>query len=110
MSEKRSDSVWLVVVFVILIGVLPLLMWGSWIWHMPGGMGMMGYGWGFMFLAPLLFLVLIGLGVYYLITEFMSAGKSATGGGRALEFLNEQYAKGAITREQYLKMKEDLEG
>jgi putative membrane protein len=87
-----------------------MFMWGTWSGYMPGMMGMMGYGWGFMFLIPITFLVLIALGAYYLIARFVGAGGLATShGGRALEILNERYAKGEIAREQYLKMKKELE-
>jgi len=110
MSEKKTDLVWLIVVLVVLIGVLPMLLWMSWSGYMPGMMGMMGFGWGFMLLIPIAFLVLIALGVYYLITEFTRTGRPVSSSGeRALEILKERYAKGEITREQYLKMKEEME-
>jgi len=110
MSEKKTDLIWLFVVLLVLIGILPVLMWGSWGSYMPGMMGMMGYGWGFMFLIPVAFLVLIALGAYHLITEFTRTGRPASSHGeRALEILKERYAKGEITREQYLKMKEEME-
>lgn len=110
MSERRNDLVWFLLVPIVLIAIIPLLLWGSWIWHGPGMMGMMGYGWGFMFMIPLALLVLMVLGIYYLVTVFTRTGKpESSDGGKALEILKEQYAKGAITREQYLKMKEDLE-
>jgi len=92
---------------IVLIGILPILIWG------PGGCcmpGMMGYGWWFMPLIPLIFLVLIVLGAYYIIMELFRQGRSKSkDGGRALEILKERYARGEITREEYLKMKEELE-
>jgi putative membrane protein len=82
-------------------------MWTSWGGYMSG---MMGFGWGFMFLIPLAFLVLIVLGAYYLITGFTRTGRFSSGDGkRAFEILKERYARGEITREEYLKMKEELE-
>ncbi len=69
---------------------------GIWMWFMP--------------LIPLAFLVLLALGVYYLIKEFTRTGRSVPSHGeRALEILKERYARGEITREQYLRMKEELE-
>ncbi len=115
MSRKKRDMPWLVVALVVSIAILPVLvwgMWGPWYGYMPGMMGMMGSGWrwGFMSLIPLAFLVLIALGAYYLITEFTKTGGSPPSHSqRALEILKERYAKGDITREQYLKMKEELE-
>lgn len=77
---------------------------------MSGMMGMMGYGSGFMFLIPVVFLVLVGVGAYYLITEFTSNDRSEYSHDKsALEILKERYAQGEITRKQYLKMKEELE-
>jgi len=82
-------------------------MWWPWGGHV---LGMMGFGWSLMFLIPLLFLALIAVGAYYLFTEFTRSSRPSSGGGkRALEILKERYAKGEITREQYLKMKEELE-
>jgi len=111
MPERKRDLIWLLGILVVLIGlvsVLPMLMWWPWGGYMQGMMGMMGYGWGFMFLIPILFLVLIVLGAYYLFTEVSGQSRSESK-GRALEILKERYANGDITREQYLKMKEDLE-
>jgi uncharacterized membrane protein len=48
------------------------------------------------------------LGAYYLITQSSRTGRFNLG-GRAVEILRERYAKGKITREQFLKMKKELE-
>jgi len=109
MFERKSDLVWLAVVLVVLLGFLPALVWALWGGGMLGMMGMMGFGWGSMFLIPLAFLVLVGVGAYYLIIEFTRAKRPALGqGNRALMILNERYAKGEITKEQYLNMKKEL--
>lgn len=109
MSQNRN-LIWLLIVLVVLAVVLPLLIWGLGGGYMSGMMGMMGYGWGFMFLVPVVFLVLIALGAYYLITESTRTSRSVPNRGeRALEILKERYAKGEITREQFLKMKKELE-
>lgn len=105
MSERKLDSLWLVVV----VGGFAVLLIG-WPWA-PSmlGMGMMGFGWGFMFLIPLAFLVLVGIGVYYLFKELTKSKESFRNSPkRTLEILNERYAKGDITRDQYLRMKEEL--
>jgi len=108
MSEKNRDLIWLFMFLVVLISISLVLMWGLGGGYMSEMMGMMGYGWGSMVLIPITFLLLIALGAYYLIT-----GSSRTGrfnrGGRAVEILRERYAKGEITREQFLKMKKELE-
>jgi len=103
----RTSWLWILVAIVILIAILPMLTWGSWGGYMGGMMGMMGYGWSFMLLIPLAFLALIALGAYYLITG--TGRRVWRSDSRALEMLKERYAKGEITREQYLRMREELE-
>jgi putative membrane protein len=108
-SKKKNNYFWLVTA-IIVGGIAILLIGPLWNPFMLGmGMGMMGFGWGSMFLVPLAFLVLIALGIYYLVTEFMGTNKLASSQNqRPLEILEERYAKGEITREQYLEMKEEL--
>jgi len=111
MSDKEKDWILLFVVVAVLIIILPMLMWGLWVGSSMYGMGgMMGYGGGFMSLIPFAFLVLLALGAYYLLKEFMSTDKAVPSQGeRALDILKERYARGEITREEYMKMKEELE-
>lgn len=119
MSEKSRDWIWLILVLIVLAGiavpvvlttVLPLLMFQRGGWYMSGMMGMMGFGWWFMPLVSIIFLVLIALGAYYLITEFSGTGRSPPSHReKALEILKERYARGEITKDEYVEMKEDLE-
>lgn len=77
----------------------PMMMGG---WGYPAGMGR-----GFMFAGmPILlfFIVLIAVGAYLLLMHRGEAGVSE----KALAILNERYAKGEITREQYLETKQQL--
>jgi len=77
--------------------------------HMLWMMGMMPFSWGFMFLVPLFFLILLALGLYYLFTSLSRTGRFFFGEREdALEILKRRYAKGELTTEQYLKMKEEL--
>jgi putative membrane protein len=75
---------------------------------------MWGFGWGFMFLGPL-FMVLVGLAIYFVIVSSSRrsnhghCGHHYASQGRALEVLNERFAKGEITREQYLQMRKTME-
>lgn len=76
------------------------------------GPWMMGswFGWPLMFLFPLLFLGLI----IFLVYSFVSASSSTTSTrsvsaqASAIDILNERYARGEITEDQYLKMKAQL--
>jgi putative membrane protein len=110
MSEKNRDVVWVFALLIVLISVLLVTMVGLGGGYMSGMMGMMGYGWGSMVLILIAFLVLIAIGVYCLVTGSAGPSRSVSNrGGRALEILRERYAKGEITREQFLKMKRELE-
>jgi len=76
----------------------------------------MWFGWGFMFLGPFC-LVLIGVAIYYVITSshretcstHTHVQQPMYNSGKAIEILKERYAKGEITKEQYLQMKDDLQ-
>ncbi len=71
---------------------------------------MMGFGgWWTMLFVPIV-LALIAYAIYYLVTESSRTGRSSRyRNRRALEILKERYARGEITGEQFLKMREDLE-
>ena len=75
------------------------------------GYGSMGYGmgYGYMFLG-LIFWILIIIGVILLIKWFIDQSKttSAEKSSSALEILQIRYAKGEITRHEYLQAKDDI--
>jgi putative membrane protein len=61
-------------------------------------------GWGFgMMLVMLLFLALIIVGVVFVVRSFSEGGRapSRSGGSRALDILDERFARGEIDREEY---------
>ena len=58
----------------------------------------------------LAFLALVGIGLYYLFQELRRPVKvSSNRTELAFTILKKRYASGEITREEYLKMKEDLQ-
>ena len=76
----------------------------------------MWFGWGIMMWGPVC-LVLIAVAIYYVVTSASRRERCATyshnqqtryHSGRAVEILRERYAKGEITKEQFLEMKEEL--
>ena len=94
---------------IVVLAAITLAQW-HWTGYIPRMMGMMGFGWGFMFLMPLALLVLIALAVYYLTEEFAGTTRYSTRNSRKpLDVLKDRYAMGEITREQYLEMKKELE-
>ena len=110
MSENNRNMVWVFVFLIVLISVLLVIVWGLGGWYMSGMMGMMGYGWNTTFLIPIAFLVSIAIGAYCLVTGSAGTGRSASNRSEsALEMLKERYAKGEITREQFLTMRKELE-
>jgi putative membrane protein len=67
-----------------------------------------GYGWGM--LIGLVVLALIAYVIYYAVTGSSRDKRSSSyRSQRALEILKERYARGEITREQFLKMRRELE-
>jgi putative membrane protein len=115
---ERSDVGILVLVLVILLIAVaffvPMFGIGMWGPMMSGGgmMGGWGYpygtGWGFMFagmLIPLLFIILVVVGAYFLLSPRTGSRVESE---KAISILNERYAKGEISKEQYLEMKENL--
>lgn len=77
---------------------------------------MMGMGLGFGLVGLLVLLLIFGglglLAMFFVRAIFPSGGQSATierqFGESAKEILNQRYARGEITREQYELMKADL--
>lgn len=65
--------------------------------------GMNGLLWFILVILPM-------VGFLFLILYLVMREEKPTTGKRALEILDERYAKGEISREEYLKMKKELEG
>ena len=72
-----------------------------------------GWGWGMMFFVPLCFIFGV-VAIYYLIVS--SRGNCSShytpryhSSSRAAEILSERYAKGELTKEEFLEMRKELE-
>jgi len=130
MSNTQNGFLAVVIVLVVLLGLLllsPVFMMGF--WGFPGGMGgmmgggmmgggMMGGSWGgagFGYnpagaflgaLLPIAFIGIIIVGAYYLLSGRVQLGEARKPG--PLEIVKERYAKGEITQEEFLRMKEQL--
>ena len=78
----------------------------------PGGWGPMmhyGFGYGGMFMWIIL-LIVIGLLIYFIVQAQKTKGRTPIQNESPLDILKRRYAKGEITREEYERMKKDLEG
>lgn len=111
-AEETNPLWWLVLTIVLLVGLMALSTALLWLYGM--GYGMMGWGWGWgvlMMIVPALLLVLFLLAVLSVL-----APRAATAPfvppptSSAVEVLNVRYARGEISREEYLRMRADLEG
>lgn len=69
---------------------------------------MMGFGYGGMFMGMLLFAILIAVLLYWLAMEAKSKTKGMSG-ETPFDILKKRYAKGEITRDEFERMKKDLE-
>ncbi len=76
-------------------GWMPMMHYGS------------GYGGTFMWI---ILLIVIGVGAYFYIQSQKTKGQRPTRNESHLDILKERYAKGEISKEEYEKMKKDLEG
>jgi|SRR3990170_1030644 len=113
MAAKEMNRLWwLVLTIVLVVGLMALIAalaspWGT-------GYGMMGSGWGvLMMVVPVVVLVLI-----LLVVSGAFAPRTATPAyvppvsppSSATEILDARYARGEISREEYLRVRADLEG
>lgn len=77
----------------------------------PGGWWPMmhyGFGYGGMFMW-IIFLIVIGLLVYFFMQAQKTKGQTPTQGESHLDILKKRYAKGEINKEDFDRMKRDLE-
>ena len=75
----------------------------------PGRWGhMMYYGYGGMIMW-IIFLIVIGLLIYFIVQAQKTKGQTTTQNESHLDILKKRYAKGEITKEEYEGMKKDLD-
>jgi putative membrane protein len=76
-----------------------------------GGWGPMmhgGYGYGGM-LMWIILLIVIGLIIYFIVQAKKTKGQAPTQNESHLDILKKRYAKGEINKEDFERMKKDLE-
>jgi putative membrane protein len=83
---------------------------GSYSFRCGNGSGsMMDSGYGGMFMWIFLLVILGGVAIYWFTSETKSKTNGPLSGETPLDILKKRYAKGEITREEFEKMKKDLE-
>ncbi len=77
----------------------------------PGGWGnMMNYGTGYGGMSMwIIVLIVIGVLVYFIVQSQKKNGQTPTQNESPLDILKRRYANGEIAKEEYEKMKKDLE-
>ena len=77
----------------------------------PGGWGSMmhyGFGYGGMFMW-IIFLIVVGVLIYLIVQAQKTKGQTPSQGESPLAILKKRYAKGEISKEDFDRMKRDLE-
>jgi putative membrane protein len=106
-TKQTSPLVWLGLAIVLAVGLMAAF--AAFFAPYGGGYGMMvgGMGWGVLFMVvPAVFLVVLllaALGAF-------PPGRVTVPRSSALETLDVRYARGELTREDYLRMRAELEG
>jgi len=67
-----------------------------------------GFGYGGMFMW-IIFMIVIGLLVYYFLQTRKTKGQTSAQSESYLDILKKRYAKGEINKEEYDRMRRDLE-
>ena len=67
-----------------------------------------GFGYGGMFMW-IIFLIVIGFLVYFIVQAQKAKGQTPAQGESHLDILKKRYAKGEISKEDFDRMKRDLE-
>lgn len=82
-----------------------------WMWPMMGGWGMMPW-WGALIMTIFWAVIVAGIVVFivWIVRNISAHAPTQAGQNRALELLKERYARGELTRDEYLQMRHDLEG
>jgi len=95
----------LLVALAFIVSLFGIGMWGP---MMGGWYYRFGMRWGGLMFAgrllPLLFIVLVATGAYL----WLSSWRESAEGKTAIAILNERYARGEITKEQFFEMKQHL--
>jgi putative membrane protein len=103
-----SIVVGVIIILSVIAGLVSGWEYGGWRGMGPGMMG----GFGFMWLMPIFWIVILGLIIWAIVGVVGRPGESSGQGSAktdsALEILKQRYARGEISREEYEAKKKDL--
>lgn len=109
MRDRLFEAIIIVIVVFVVFAILFSFLGfgdvgcGYGMWGMMGG-GFMGFGWLIM-LFPIIFILILVFALF----EYFADKKAYHEEKSHIEILNQRYARGEISREEYLRMKKDLE-
>lgn len=72
------------------------------------GYGMMGYGWGWIMMIGIFIIVVLGILALFRFLQHSNSISSIGPSRRAIDILNEKYASGEISDEEYKRKKEEM--
>ncbi len=115
MNKNTKTALIIGGIIVAIVIVLPLVFGAASGWQ-GGGWGMMGpgmmSGFGWMWLMPVLWILLLGLIIWAVAAgvrgQSESRGSDSSKADSALEVLKKRYARGEINKEEYEEKKKDL--
>ena len=98
--SNRDSTLWILIALLVVVVLL-----------FSGG-GMMGYGMGFGMGFGVIIMVLFWGAIIWVVISLINSGRqrSEETSESALTILKKRYAKGEITKEQYLEMEKELMG
>jgi putative membrane protein len=70
---------------------------------------MMDFGYGGMFMWMVFIVILVAVAVYWLVRETRTKADHRLSGETPLDILKKRYAGGEITKDEFERMKKDLE-
>ncbi len=114
MNQNLRTVLIISVIIVAILIILSVVIGYFWVGQ-GDGYGMMGpgmmEGFGFMFLMPIVWIVVLGLIIWAVVTAIHSSRESDSTAHKTdspLEILKRRYAQGEIDKEEYQEKKKDL--